>query len=262
VRRLLSDLSLTEPRPADMSKLGADTGARRFEAGYLVPLASQETMGALAVFWRSRPSPAALHADVLGELALAAAVALANERVFGETREAAARDPLTGLYNRRIFHDELARAIGAAHRYPTSLTVLVFDVDDFKRVNTELGHLEGDRILTVVADVLLRCSRAADVPGRAGGDEFAVVLPHSTVDDAARLYTRLVSGVRAATASVPLPILLSAGCADLQPGEGADELYGRADEALRIAKASGKHHYRVSGRELSADGGVGGEARI
>jgi diguanylate cyclase (GGDEF)-like protein len=257
LRKLLTGLSLSEPRPADVARLQSEGGVRRFESGYLVPLASKETMGVLAVFWHRLPSLAALHADVLGELALAAAVALANERVFGETREAAARDPLTGLYNRRIFHEELAREIEAAQRYPTPLTLLVFDVDDFKRVNTELGHLEGDRILSVVGDVLLHCSRAADIPGRVGGDEFAVVLPHSTVDDAARLYTRLVSGVRTATAAVPLPILLSAGSADLRPGEGGDGLFGRADEALRLAKSSGKHHHRVFGRGPAADGGLG-----
>jgi diguanylate cyclase (GGDEF)-like protein len=218
---------------------GAD-GGLGFPAGYAAPVPRWGPGGALAVLWReARPVGAHLQ-EVLAELALTAGVAVANERLFAEVREAAARDPLTGLYNRKIFHEQLTRAVSSAGRYQGRLAVCVLDVDDFKQVNTVLGHLDGDAILAQVADCLTRSVRSADLPCRIGGDEFAVVLPHSDVGDGARLYRRLADAVAHATRDRPLAIRISAGIAQLETDENAESFFRRAEAGMRAAKGSGK----------------------
>jgi diguanylate cyclase (GGDEF)-like protein len=230
------------PRPADA---GADDGPG-FEAGYALPLSAEGDSGLLAVLCRDAHPARLQMVDDLRELALMAGVAIANERVLDVVREAAARDPLTGLYNRRIFHEELERAAKIAARYRGRLALCVFDVDDFKRVNTVLGHLDGDAVLVDIASCVQSSVRAADVAGRIGGDEFAVLLPQSTAADGVALYQRIADAVGDVTRSRAVSIAVSAGIAHLRPGEDADSLFRRADASMRLAKATGKARHVVA----------------
>lgn len=257
LRVLVSAKPLVDPRPVQLPRLHDADAQGGFAAGYAVPLASEAT-GALVVLWREAPPPGDQRFDVLAELALTAGVAIANERVFDEVREAAARDPLTGLYNRRIFHDELARATSDADRYGGRLALCLFDVDDFKQVNTKVGHLDGDAILVDIAACVAASVRAPDVAGRIGGDEFAVLLPHSNVTDGARLYDRIAAAVRDITPTPALPIAISAGIAQFRPGEEAAALFRRADQALALAKGSGKSRQTVA----EGDDAVAGEPSL
>ena len=121
---------------------------------------------------------------MIEELAAMAGRALENARRFHELFELSVRDPLTGLHNRHYFHETLAQEVQRAHRYDRRLALIFFDIDDFKAINEELGHLGGDGVLEEVAQRLRSVVRGADIPCRVGGDEFAVILPESSIDEA------------------------------------------------------------------------------
>ena len=176
----------------------------------------------------------------LEELAQRAAPALENALRFREARRLADVDALTGLHNRRYFHETLLREVARAHRYSRKLALIVFDVDDFKHVNDRVGHLAGDAVLAEVAERVRSVLRRADIPCRVGGDEFAVMMPESTLDQADRLFVRL----QAAISSEPIPqvgrLHISAGVAELRHDDDSVSLFTRADSALYRAKGSGK----------------------
>jgi diguanylate cyclase (GGDEF)-like protein len=221
--------------------------------GVSVPLRDEEgeSIGTLAAFWRGREHSATeRELAYLEELALRAGPAIENARRFQEVRQLADLDALTNLHNRRYFHETLARECTRAHRYDRRLALVVFDIDDFKAINDRIGHLAGDAVLAAVAERVQSVVRGADIACRVGGDEFAVVLPESTLGDAEQLYRR----VQLAVGSRPLGpferIHLSAGLAELRSEDDAKIFFERADEALYRAKETGKGRF-------SAANGVG-----
>jgi diguanylate cyclase (GGDEF)-like protein len=167
--------------------------------------------------------------------------ALENARRYGEARKQAETDALTGLYNQRFFHETLRREVMRAQRYERNLALIVFDLDDFKTVNDEIGHLAGDRVLSQAADRLRDAVRSVDVACRIGGDEFAVILPESSAVDADQLYRRVQNSMRGTALGADAERLrLSAGIAELQHGDTPASLFERADGALYRAKDLGK----------------------
>ena len=156
-------------------------GGGLIHTGLAVPLEeSGSRIGYLAVY--SRDSSQRFGDDdirELEELTLRATPAIENARKFREARQLADLDALTGLHNRRYFHETLARECARAHRYNRRLALIVFDLDDFKVVNDQIGHLAGDAVLAEAAERVREVIRTADVPCRVGGDEFAVILPES-----------------------------------------------------------------------------------
>src|SRR5262249_33068788 len=156
--------------------------------------------------------------------------------------------------NRRYFHETLAREVARAHRYDRSLALIVFDLDDFKAINDRIGHLVGDTVLAQVAERVRDVVRSADVACRVGGDEFATILPESTLDDADQLYRRL----QAQISSRPLPeagrLLISAGVAELNENDDAVTFFQRADDALYRAKAAGKGRVAVATTAIAPSG--------
>jgi diguanylate cyclase (GGDEF)-like protein len=155
---------------------------------------------------------------------------------------AALTDPLTGLPNRRRFTEALAAEIARSRRYGASLSVLLIDVDQFKRVNDRHGHAAGDTALSQVAASLRSTCRQTDLPARYGGDEFALLLPETAGDRGQLLAGRLATSLRAAPPyAVNAPALtLSIGVAELAQGDDPGTLLKRADEALYQAKAAGR----------------------
>jgi diguanylate cyclase (GGDEF)-like protein len=222
-------------------------------SGLAVPLARAdvgEEAGYLAVFSRSQPSFGDDAVDDLERLAKKAAPAIDNARRFREARELADLDALTGLHNRRYFHETLAREVARAHRYDRGLALVVLDVDDFKATNDEIGHLAGDSVLAEAAARIRDVVRSADIACRVGGDEFAVILPESLAADADQLYLRiqhLVGGRPIAPGSTPL--MFSAGVAELRRDDDAVSFFQRADEALYRAKERGKAQVQPSAGE-------------
>jgi diguanylate cyclase (GGDEF)-like protein len=212
------------------------------QAGVAVPLAAEGgRIGMLTVFTRSR-SGTFSEASVLEleQLARRAGPAVDNARRFREARQLADLDALTGLHNRRYFHEMLAREVARAHRYDRRLALIVFDVDDFKSVNDRIGHLAGDAVLAEMADRVRTVVRSADVACRIGGDEFAVVMPESSADDAFQLSERLQAAVSSRPVVQAGRLDVSAGVAELRQSDDASSLFERADEALYQAKESGK----------------------
>lgn len=211
-------------------------------SGVAVPLeADGEQLGFLAVYSHD-PAPAVSHASIarLEAIATAAGPAIDAARRYREARQLTDEDSLTGLANRRAFHDSLSREVARGHRYDRRLAVLLLDVDDFKGVNARVGQLGGDQVLSVAADRVREAVRGADTAYRIGGDEFAVILPESTWVDAEGLYARVTAALGRDQVNGGSPLTMSAGIAELQPEDDVMSLLQRADGALTQAKARAK----------------------
>jgi diguanylate cyclase (GGDEF)-like protein len=218
--------------------------------GVVLPLANDRDVqvGALGVFWRRAvEEPSEHQIAALEELAGGAGRAIENVRSFNELRERAERDPLSGLHNRRYFHEALAQEVSRAHRHDRHMALFFFDLDDFKAINEAVGHLGGDAVLAAVGERLSTAVRASDIACRVGGDEFAVILPESSVGDAEHLFLRLQLAIQAQPISRVENLRISAGMAELRRSDDATSLFRRADEALQRAKRAGK------GRVVAAD---------
>jgi diguanylate cyclase (GGDEF)-like protein len=218
--------------------------------GLFIPLIGRELapVGTLSLFWRrSDYEPGKEHVEQAESIVESAIPAIENARRYGEARKLAETDALTGLYNQRYFHETLRREVLRAQRYERNLALIVFDVDDFKSINDQIGHLAGDRVLAQASDRLREAVRSVDVPCRIGGDEFAVILPESSAEDAEQLYRRVQSSMRGASVGGDEERLrLSAGIAEIQHGDTAAGLFERADAALYRAKDQGKDRADVS----------------
>jgi diguanylate cyclase (GGDEF)-like protein len=215
--------------------------------GVAVPLRNDEgeVAGTFAVFWRG-PGRDATEEELteVEELAASAGPAILNAQRFREARQLADLDGLTNLHNRRYFHETLARECARAQRYDRRLALVVVDVDDFKAINDRIGHLAGDGVLASVAERLQSVVRGADIACRVGGDEFAVILPESSLADAEQLYRRIQFAVSSRAIAPAERIHVSAGIAELRPDDDAVTFFQRADGALYRAKGSGKGQVR------------------
>ena len=163
-----------------------------------------------------------------------AAMALENARLYETARNLADRDPLTGFFNHRYLHERLAEEVVRAVRTHRPLSVVMLDLDDFKLVNDSFGHLYGDGVLVHVAERIRSSLRASDVPARYGGDEFALILPETTCEDAAGVAARILAAFRDSPFSsdgrVPFPIGASIGIATYpEDGRSATDLLAVAD---------------------------------
>ncbi|MCZ7588666.1 MAG: sensor domain-containing diguanylate cyclase [Gaiella sp.] len=225
----------------------ADTQLIR--GGLFVPLVGREghALGSLALFWRT-PGDEPSHERVAAveQIAATCIPAIENARRYREARQQAETDALTGFFNQRFFHETLRREALRAQRYDRRLALLILDLDDFKAVNDRIGHLAGDAVLAQVAERLRNEIRSVDVGCRVGGDEFAVIMPESTSEDASQLFERMHEAV--ASMSVPGGgrVRISAGIAELRHGETAAGLFERADSALYKAKELGKDRASVA----------------
>jgi len=155
-------------------------------------------------------------------------------------------DGLTGCLSRRAFDAALAAEVVRANRYRRSLALLCVDVDHLKEANDTYGHACGDDVLAGVGGMLRTLARQADVVGRRGGDEFAVLLPETTVTDAAELARRFRDAARTLSAQVPVTISIGASAMDGDGSDGPDSLVARADGALYEAKAAGRDRVRAA----------------
>jgi diguanylate cyclase (GGDEF)-like protein len=159
-----------------------------------------------------------------------------------ELHETAIRDRLTGLYNRHYTDETLDRSLDFARSRGKPFSLILLDVDHFKKINDEFGHDEGDRVLVAVACALALAVRTSDTLGRFGGDEFIVILP-----DAALAVARFVAGRILETVGalgpdkVPHPVTVSAGIVELRPDEERTQLFHRVDDLLYTAKRNGRN---------------------
>jgi diguanylate cyclase (GGDEF)-like protein len=228
-----------EARAVELSYLyEGEEGAGAVQEALGVPLVGRSGgMGWLGVLSRD-PDVRFGDEDVrrLEELAERVAPAIENARRFREARQLADLDSLTGLHNRRYFHETLAREVDRALRYQRRLSLVIVDVDGFKEINDRIGHLAGDAVLAEIADRIRQVVRSADIPCRVGGDEFAVIVPEVEVGQARQLVGRIQRAVTAQPIARAGRVKVSAGVSDLQPNDSPTSLFERGDESLYAAK--------------------------
>lgn len=145
-------------------------------------------------------------------------------------------DPLTGVSNRRALDEALGHLCALAFRYRTVFSVVMLDIDHFKRINDQNGHLEGDRVLQAVSRILDEAARETDIVARYGGEEFVLLLEQTDITGACLLAERL-----RATIAERAGVTLSFGVVQHQGGEAPPEIVARADMALYAAKNSGRN---------------------
>ncbi len=173
-----------------------------------------------------------------------------------QLRELAQTDTLTGLANLRAFRARLEEEAKRARRYRTPLTCVMADMDNLKPLNDQLGHAAGDRAIAAVADVMRTDLRETDFCARYGGDEFIVLLPHTTAAEGRVFAERVIARLRQTAIEAgghKLPLSVSFGVSQLDSDTGteaADALVLRADEALYTAKRSGRGRVAVYGEPV------------
>ena len=159
-------------------------------------------------------------------------------------------DSLTGLHNRQAILGKLCELINRAKRYKEDFTLIMLDIDHFKRVNDRYGHLTGDEVLEKIATLIRLNIRDTDVAGRYGGEEFIIILPQADLSSARVLAERIRSIIESAemkdSAGNVFAITISQGLSGWEPGEDAHSLISRADEALYKAKANGRNRVEIS----------------
>lgn len=188
-----------------------------------------------------------LVAAVILAWGLARTLTRRHERIAQE----ALTDPLTGLWNRRHMAETLDREVSRALRFGHEISLIIIDVDDFKRINDRLGHLQGDLVLETVSDLVKDATRDIDVAARYGGDELALILVETDNEGATILAERLRERVR--DTEVPLRdggtmgVTISVGVATIpDSAEDLESLVDGADRALLRAKRAGKNQIRTA----------------
>ena len=244
--RALSGMAANSGREVDGIVIDGD---------FCVPLVvGEHAVGVLGV--RNHPPMAESERSALGAAAALLAIAIRNAQLIAQTRESSVRDGLTGCFNRAYALEALKAEIQRARRTRRPLSVLMFDVDEFKAINDRHGHLAGDAVLAAIGARLASMLRATDVKCRYGGDEFIVILPDTVLSGAEHVASTLLdtlSTLRVSVGATVLSTTISIGVTMLQPGETEPStVIGRADAALYRAKRSGRNQFATV--ELAAAG--------
>jgi len=160
-----------------------------------------------------------------------------QRRLQHELREMSVRDSLTGLYNQRYFHDALEKELERARRQHRPLALILFDVDQFKQYNDTRGHLEGDNVLKAIGRIVGESTREhVDLGCRYGGDEFCVILPEATLDQAVHVAERIRSTFAERSFD---NVTLSLGATEYREGQSASDFVQNADQLMYEAKRAG-----------------------
>jgi diguanylate cyclase (GGDEF)-like protein len=229
-----------------------ECAARCFPSGYeevCLPLVSfGENIGMLVCVTAQKMSFLANDIQALESVADILATATQNARYVDRVRQLAYRDGLTGVFNRRYFETKLIDEITRAARYGGGVSVLMIDLDHFKKVNDDFGHMLGDDVLRTISAVFVRQLRKVDIVCRYGGEEFAVVLPSTQGASAAAVADKLRRAVaNTQFPGVPYPLTVSIGVSEF-PSNGItrDDIVRAADTALYEAKAAGRNQVRLA----------------
>lgn len=225
----------------------------------LIPLVRGAELGGVLVFGSCdrRRFTSELASDFLAHLGVIAAVCIENAVNRARLVRSGLTDFLTGFHNRRYLHARLCEELARAQRAGQSVACLMIDVDHFKRINDQYGHLAGDAVLREIAQRIDQEMRVSDTGARFGGDEFAIVLPNGSLGDGKTVAQRVLNAVRGApvpiTPGVAQTITLSIGVAVAAPAPEtrdfkslAERLMSEADAALYQAKGAGRNGVAVS----------------
>ncbi len=222
-----------------------------------IPLiAGQETFGCLTMLcepdYRLGKDQVETFRSAVNHIGLA----LRNALTFKEVKLRADRDALTRIYNRHSFEERLVYEIKRRRRYNNNLSLLMVDLDYFKRVNDTYGHKAGDMVLQKVGEILTQTFRDTDLPARYGGEEFVVLLPHTTEEAAWKLAERVRTAIEACEFHFDghdFSVTSSIGVASVEAGAltSDDDLIIKADKALYKAKNNGRNMVVVSGQKTA-----------
>ena len=225
----------------------------------LIPLRRAGQLDGVLVFSSADPFrfTQELASDFLAHLGLVAALCIENAVNRARLLRSGFTDFLTGFHNRRYLHARLREELARAQRARKSLVCLMIDVDHFKRINDQYGHLAGDAVLREVAQRIDTEMRISDTGARFGGDEFALVLTEAAITDGEKVAGRVLQAVRslpvAISKSATETVTLSIGVAAAEPGPGmrdykvlAERLMAEADAALYRAKSAGRNRIATS----------------
>jgi diguanylate cyclase (GGDEF)-like protein len=198
-----------------------------------------------------------LHSGALYLLALVGGfgwLLLGREREQAELARLEVNDPLTDVPNRRGFFQALAPWMALARRPGQPTALVVFDLDQFKRINDGYGHPAGDVVIAHLIDTCKRQLRDSDLLGRLVGVEFAILLPRTSLDDATMVAGRMRAAIeaeRVKTERAMISLTASFGVTTIRPDDSTVTLLARADEALRVAKKAGRNRVEVAAAVLA-----------
>lgn len=234
-------------------------GVARAGSLALIPLWRNEQLDGVLVFYSREPTrfTRELATDFLAHLGVVAAICIENAVNRARLVRSGLTDFLTGFHNRRYLQSRLREELARAQRVRQFLVCLMIDVDHFKRINDQYGHLAGDAVLREVARRIDTEMRTSDTGARFGGDEFAIVLAQGSFDDGERVANRVLRAVNSQPikigAQVTETVTLSIGVAAAAPGTDArdhkllaERLIAEADAALYRAKSGGRNRVATS----------------
>jgi two-component system, cell cycle response regulator len=208
----------------------------------VIPLKAIDTVvGIFSIYGPPAAEVSAQQLDLLTSMGSQIGIAISNARRYEEAKHSSLHDPLTGLANRRLLQIQMGRCFGAANRYRQKLSVIMIDIDHFKSYNDTRGHLEGDRLLSTLAGVVVKALRNADQIFRYGGEEFLCILPETGLPHAGEVAERIRRVVQVET-DVTISLGVASFTADMP---NIEALVRKADKALYLAKKRGRN--RVEG---------------
>jgi diguanylate cyclase (GGDEF)-like protein len=168
----------------------------------------------------------------------------------------ATTDPLTGLYNRLKFNQEIASEMLRSDRYKTPFSLVLFDIDQFKKVNDTHGHQIGDKVLVQLSRLALSLVRRTDLLSRWGGEEFVILATGSDGQMASQVAEKLRDGIERLVFEQVGSVTCSFGVAQYVEGDTAESLIGRADDALYRAKTNGRNQVELASQLAEANAAV------
>ncbi len=189
--------------------------------------------------------------NLLADVASHLSVAMQNIKYMDKLKSMSSMDGLTGLCNHRFFYQRLKQEISAAGRFKDKISIVMLDIDFFKKVNDTYGHKAGDRILVGVASILKNACRESDLVARYGGEEFALILPRTSKERAMAIAERIRERIRKRSFSISndgakIAVTLSAGISEYPAdGKSSNEIVQKSDEALYSAKHSGRNRVEL-----------------
>ncbi|MCB2201108.1 sensor domain-containing diguanylate cyclase [bacterium] len=231
----------------------------RLREGLIIPLSYEKrVVGILSLFYQYPTGLQQKELERMQQVGEVIARSVENSNAHENMRRMATVDPLTSLYNRRSFTDQIMKEMRRSQRYKQRFSLILIDLDNFKNYNDNNGHLMGDHLLQQLAQVLKKSVRAQDIVCRYGGEEFAIILPHTSLDDGYVVAEKIRSIVAETTfpamESQPAGFVsLSAGIADTRQGAAThQELVDQADRALYYAKEMGRNRSEKYNEDLAS----------